>query len=248
MDSNFGAPVYDTTDDPAVQAALTTAAVEIDPNDPRLTSESMETDATVDAYAIPPPLPDGKWRAKLSLADIKNPAGQIQEHRFLLTMATWTTPPAPFFAMNIESNIIDLREKGSYDGTKLVDYWVKTLVGDRKVGASPLATVIRKSGGTVPLGANPTQVRDIALKHFAGDPETIIETQWEVRCQTCEKTADTKGDKKPKPYLRGMHRFPSRGPGKFDPEVKCGVCGSLNRAMPKIMQYFTLTEAQPTYK
>ena len=233
------------TDEP--QAALTAPAVEVDPNDPRLTSESMETDATVDAYAVPPPLPDGKWRVKLRLADIKNPQGQVQPEHFLLTVATWRNPPAPFFCVNVESEVIDLT--GRYDGVKLTDYWVKTLVDERKAGASALATVVRKSGGVVPLGSNQLQVKDIALKHLAGDPECLVETQWVVRCQACEQKADKSGEKKPKPYLRGMHRFPPKSHPhvKFDAEVKCTACGGLNRAMPQIVQYFTLSEAKPTY-
>jgi hypothetical protein len=231
-------------------------ATEIDPNDPDLVSESLETDANADAYERTPTLPDGKWRAKMKLIDIKYPngpnKGKVVPEKFLTTIATWRTPPKKFLCVNLESDVLDTGTSthGRYNGSKLSDYWVKTLVDDRKPGASALATVIRKSGGQVPVGTPQTGVKDIALRHFAGEPEVVIETQWEARCQKCEEKADKEGRDKPKPFKRGMHNFPMKrvAPGqpaspvdKYDPEIQCPDCKTQVRAMPRIVQYFEVS-------
>src|SRR5579864_677325 len=43
----------------------------VDPNDPRLISETLDANLEADAYAQPAPPPDGKYRAKLRLEGVK---------------------------------------------------------------------------------------------------------------------------------------------------------------------------------
>lgn len=235
--------------DPALQEA----APEPDLSDPSLTTESLETDANADSYAIPPPLPDGKWRAKLQLVDINKQGGGKSDHPWILVVATWSDKVngkhPQFFAFNIQATVLDLTNH--YDGTKLTEYWNKTEVDKRRGGASPASTVIRRSGGIVPEGSPQMIVRDIMVKHMAGEPEVIIETEWEARCQACEERADKAGTKKPRAVRQGMRNFPpaqnQKQFVKFDPVVKCGTCESTVRAQPRIKQYFATNATNPTY-
>jgi hypothetical protein len=248
MGTNFGAPQYDEETQAAPPGSdAAAAAIELDPNDPALTSEIMETDANVDAYERQPVLPDGRWRVKVKLVDIKDPkTGKASETMALLTVATWRNPPKPFWCVNLESDVIDLRAAPNFNGVRLTDYWVKTLVDERKPGASALATVIRKSGGVVPVQSNQNTVKDIAVRHFAGEPEAVIETQWVARCQRCEELADKKGEKKPGPFKRGMVNFPMANK-VYNPSLDCPTCKAQVRAMPTIVQYFDVKTAI-TYK
>lgn len=214
----------------------------VDPNDPRLTSEVLTIDETADAYAVLPPLPDGKWRAKAKQVDIKDDKGQQQ--RYAVFSRAKMANGTPFFATNIEYSIID--HSGEFDGVKLTDYWVKTLVDQRK-GTSQAATMILKLGGKLP--ASPTQkaIMDTLLQVLASEPELILETAWSAECQTCQEAAKKKGDKAPRPFLSGMHRFAStKTPGVHDPMSQCPVCRSQVRAQARIVSPFSLKETQAT--
>src|ERR1700690_3200097 len=142
--SAFGEVTY--TDAPADTAAPQgsgdTGGQSIDPNDPRLTSEILTINPDADAYAILPPLPDGKWRAKAKQVDIKDDRGQQQ--RYAVFSRAKMDAGKPFFATNVEFSVID--HSGSFDGVKLTEYWVKTMVDARK-GTSQAATLTAKLGG-----------------------------------------------------------------------------------------------------
>jgi hypothetical protein len=243
MSSTFGTPTYDETAAHPAEASNGAAdAVTIDPNDPRLTSEVL-TDSGADAYAVPPPLPDGKWRAKAKQVDIKDDKGQQQ--RYAIFSRAKMAGGAPFFATNVEFGVID--HSGKFDGVKLTEYWVKTLVDERK-GTSQAATLTRKLGGKTAVSATQKQVIDGLLGVLASEPELVIETAWSAECQTCQESAKKRGDKAPRPFLAGMHRFPgTKVPGERDPVVPCPVCKSQVRAQPRIVGFYSLAEAHPTH-
>lgn len=214
----------------------------IDPNDPRLTSEVLTMNPDADAYAVLPPLPDGKWRAKAKQVDIKDDKGQLQ--RYAVFSRAKMAGGAPFFATNVEYSIID--HSGEFDGVKLTEYWIKTLLDQRK-GTSQANTLISKLGGKALASANQKQVIDALLTTLAAEPELILETAWSAECQNCQETAKKKGEKAPRPFLQGMHRFPStRTPGVHDPIVPCPVCRSQVRAQARIVAPFSLKESQAT--
>ena len=214
----------------------------IDPNDPRLTSEVITVNPDADAYAILPPLPDGKWRAKAKQVDIKDDKGQQQ--RYAVFSRAKMANGAPFFATNIEYSIID--HSGEFDGVKLTEYWVKTLVDARK-GTSQAATMIGKLGGKVPTSGNQKVYIDALLATLASEPELILETAWSAECQHCQELAKKRGEKQPRPFLQGMHRFPAtKTPGVHDPMVKCPACGQMVRAQARLVAPFSLKEAQAT--
>src|ERR1700689_81179 len=152
--TQFGDVTYDAaTPGEATQSEATQS---IDPNDPRLTSEVLTINPDADAYAVPPPLPDGKWRAKAKQVDIKDDKGQLQ--RYAVFSRAKMEGGKPFFATNVEFSVID--HSGSFDGGKLTEYWVKTLVDARK-GTSQAATLTGKLGGK-PL-ASATQLDTMRL-------------------------------------------------------------------------------------
>lgn len=258
--SNFGAPQSTEFDEQQHMSGGggeqgEPVEIEIDPNDPFLTSaaESMETDAAHDAFAMRAPMPDGKWRAKARIVDIKNKKGEVAPEKYIIAMATWLDKPVPYFAMNLEFEIID--PTNHYDGFKMTEYHVKSLVNMKVGGSSPLATLIRKSGGVVPEKSAQDKVRDIALAHFAGEPELILESQWIATCQYCEEKAKKAipKEKSPRPIKRGQRSFPPK-PGvaanafvKNEPLVECPTCKTTNRAKATPVQYFTVKEATPTF-
>lgn len=258
--SNFGAPQSAEFDEQqhmsgGEQGHDQGVEIEIDPNDPFLnsTAESMETDAAHDAYAQRPPMPDAKWRAKVRIAKIKNKKGEEVPENYIAAMSTWLDKNVPYYAMNLEFEIID--PTNHYDGFKMTEYHVKTLVNAKIGGSSPLATLVRKSGGVVPTGSSQAQVRDIALAHFAGEPELMLESQWIATCQFCEEKAKKAipKEKAPRPLKRGQRAFPPKvGVAanafvKNDPLVECPTCHTTNRAKATPVQYFTVKEATPTF-
>ena len=150
MATDFGAPVYEQSDPnkehPANgQSSTEQLAAAIDPNDPRLISEALDDRLDADAYAVPPPPPDGKWKAKLKLAKIKGDDGQ--QHDFILTSRQGIDDGKPFYAVNVESSLIDF--SGRFDNVKVTEYWVKSLI-DAKKGTSQMTTLCVKAGSPPP--------------------------------------------------------------------------------------------------
>jgi hypothetical protein len=210
-------------------------------NDPRLTSEALDDNTSVDAYAVPPPAPDGKWRAKLKQLDINDSNGQPQ--RFIAKSFPKMEGGRPFLVTNVEASLIDL--SGKYDGTKLTEYWVKTLMDSRK-GTSQASTIVTKAGGTLPPKSTDADRMNALLKTLAGEPEVIVETAWEASCQSCQEAAKKVGAKAPRPFLQGMHRFPhfpGAGSGN-DPNVSCPTCKGMARAQVRIVRYWSVKEAK----
>jgi len=250
MDSTFGAPVFQQDEHPADAAggtapngeASTQQLAAIDPNDPRLVSEVLDDRLDADAYAVPPPPPDGRWKAKLKLAKIKGDDGQL--HDFIMTSRQGIDDGKPFYAVNVEASLIDFG--GHHDGVKLTEYWVKSNIDGRK-GTSQMTTLAAKAGSPPPARATQKDRLDNMLKTLAREPEVIVETYWEARCQTCETNAEKKGDRKPGAFLRGEARFPMKtGTTAHDANVSCPTCRSGCRAQVRVAQYFSVAETKPT--
>src|SRR5208282_3000702 len=119
--SPFGAPVYEEPSGAAPGPEAPQAAA-IDPNDPALTSEVLTDKVEADAFAVPPPQPDGRWNAKLKQVDIKDADGQLK--RFRLAQFPNMNGGKPFYVINVECAVID--HSGTFDGTKITQYWVKS--------------------------------------------------------------------------------------------------------------------------
>jgi hypothetical protein len=248
--SSFGTPTYEDEEHKANGGAAASGnapaeAEYIDPNDPALTSEALDDDATADAYKIPPPAPDGFWRAKLKAVPIKDAKGAMVPYR------TWRhenmNDGKPMFVANVEAALIDL--SGKYDGTRIMEQWVKSNI-DRRKNTSQMTTITVKAGGTAAASPSTDKSRlDALLKTLAGEPETVIETFWEASCMKCGEAADKKGEKRPAPFLRGMHRFPqartAAGGMEADASVSCPVCKSTCRAQVRIGGFHDVKTQKP---
>ncbi len=208
----------------------------VDINDPRLMSEQLSENPTGDAYAIPPPLPAGKWRAKAKQVDIKDDRGVLQ--RFAAFARAKMNDGKPFLATNVEFTVLTSNEH--FDGTKLTEYWVKTLVEQRS-GTSQIATLLAKFKQPV-VPATPGARMEQFLKVLAAEPEIVIEADWEASCMTCQEAAKKAGERAPKAFLLGMHRFPQaklNGVSQPDPVVKCPK-GHQVRAQARIVNFWSL--------
>ena len=178
----------------------------------------------------------------MKLAKIKGDDGQ--QHDFILTSRQGIDDGKPFYAVNVESSLIDF--SGRFDNVKVTEYWVKSLI-DAKKGTSQMTTLCVKAGSPPPARATQKDRLDHFLKVLSGEPEVIVETYWEARCQACEQAADKRGERKPNAFLRGEQRFPMKtGTSAHDPNATCPVCRGGCRAQLRVAQYYSLTETKAT--
>jgi len=248
---SFGSPVYEGEEEvkPNGGAASSAAAHEaeyVDPNDPLLTSEALTDDVTADAYKIPAPAPDGFWRAKLKSVPIKDRKGGMVPY------FAWrhenVNEGKPMFVANVEAALIDL--SGKHDGVRLTEQWVKSNI-DRRKNTSQMTTITVKAGGTAAASPSTEKSRlDALMKTLVGEPEVVVETFWEASCMKCGEAADKKSEKRPGPFLRGMHRFPqardAKGAMEPDPIVQCPVCKSACRAQVRLAGFHRIADQKPT--
>lgn len=211
-----------------------TEQVVIDPNDPALTSESLDMNLDANAYDVPPPPPDGTWLARLKQVDIEDAQKKKVKHR--TAMATWLNPPKPFFCINLETSLID--QTGKNDGVQMTEYWVKTLVANRSK-VSPLASIGVALGQRDKLAQARTQADVLVVVEgaLASEPQVVVQTQWEATCRSCEESAKKKGGKKPGVFLYEERNFPADGHGGHNPQVKCPACGGTVRAQARVKNY-----------
>lgn len=244
MAGQFGDPAYvDESAAASRDAAGSTqaAAPSVDPDDPRLNSEVLSDDTARDAYEIPPPAPDGLWRARLKLVPIKDDKQQDVPYRVWLHANVQSG--RPMFVANVEAVLIDIG--GRFDGIRVQDAFVKSLI-DSRSGTSQMSTIVQKAGGELPKSSTDRARVELLVKTLAGEPEVIIATQWETSCRNCRERAEAKHEKAPKPFLYDMARFPQPRPGIFDPTVKCPTCSSLCRAQVRIARYYSVKEIKAT--
>lgn len=237
--SNFGEVQYDegaagtanggTTGQPAETVA-------IDPNDPLLTSEPLEMNLDANAYDVPPPPPDGLWRAQLKQVDINDAAGKAVQHRLSAFGKPGEDRYQPFYAVNVGSYLIDL--SGCYDELELIDYWVKTAVM-RRAKTSQAASILLAGGEREAVTRARTQADVLALleKMLAGQPTLVVQTEWQWSCRTDDEKAAKQGKAKPGVFRRGMASAAADGRGGRNPVVACPSCGGQCRAQARVVNY-----------
>src|SRR5882724_1611034 len=161
--SSFGDVTYEQQQAVAGNAASapTTTEPEIDINDPRLVSENIEIDPQGDAYAMPPVLPDGKWRAKLKSKDVGKAPNQ---KKFAPKL---DRDQRPYLYTALEADVID--HSGKFDGITVPDYFVSTQV--RRDGSSAAATVLARLGKPAQRTTTHGSLMNDLLQALAGEPE-----------------------------------------------------------------------------
>jgi hypothetical protein len=245
---SFGQPQVDTPSESPVNGSAAGAGDQvqefIDPNDPRLTSEALDVNLEGDAYAFPPPPPDGKYRAKLKLAPPKDASGKPIEAGYIA--AKWgRQQPQLVLVTGVEASIID--PNGKHDGIKLYDFNVATFMGrDNSSKVQTILKMLRQPSGEpwVKSGTKLTH-KDWMLtlhKALAGEPEIGVETQWEWNCEGCGKAAKASGQAYPK-SITGMRNFP-QDHGKPVPEMRCSKDQGhgVSKARATIARFVALSE------
>jgi len=272
---NAGAsPFGNTTNQPATAANGVAAAPPLDNstqhvpeplpdiNDPALTSELL-TAKEGDAFAAPPPAPDGIYRVKLKLRGVKQEdvGANVDISQYLAggEVAQWVPAVAKdrngnvtgTFAKTImDVQIIDPRFP-ELDGVFLqVPYkWTDTRSSQK--GLSKIMTILTLAGkrpdGSPWLVLNQTyghkSLMEIFIKFLAGEPEILCRSEWSASCDVCGQAAKAGGTAYPK-STDGMQRFPSLPgkPGQYSPDLPCLVnrAHGTTKARAMAVQFFAL--------
>ena len=244
----FGAPRASdaTAAEPQQHDSTNDAPQEIlDPNDPQLVSEALDVNTEGDAYAFPPPPPDGKYHVKLKIAQPKD----AQQQPVDWLPAVWgKANPQKVFVTGVEAGIID--PSGKFDGIKVFDFNVSTFMGrDKSTKVSTILAKLKQPDGqpwvTKGMKLSPQEWMKLLVKALAGEPECGIETTWEWSCQACGQEAKAKGEAYPRSII-GMHKFPQSRTvkGAYDPEMRCTInpAHQYSRARVQIARFLSLSE------
>jgi hypothetical protein len=218
--STAASPFGNTTNQPATAAngqaapALDSQTQHVpeplpDINSPELTSESL-TAKEGDAFAAPPPPPDGIYRVKLKLRGVKQEdvGANVDISQYLAggEVAPWVpavakdrngNPVGTFAKTIMDVQIIDPNVP-ELDGEYLqVPYkWIDTRLSRR--GLSKVMTILTIAGnrpdGQPWLVLNQTyghkSLIETFVKFLAGEPEIMCQSEWSASCDVCGKAAD----------------------------------------------------------
>lgn len=208
----------------------------IDLNDPNLLSAELDTNADVDAYAAPPPLPDGRYRVKIKQVDVKGPDGQPV--RYNVKPGKNGAPPYAYTAL--QANVVD--PGGKFDNQTLLDNFVSTM--QNRNGGIPIVRILTVLGVKLPAKTNAKILLDLFFKALAGEPELEIDSVWEGGLDQTDRERFEQAQPPVKfRAVLGMHRFPLAANGVDrvpDLEVETTL-GKVNvRARARINGYFPL--------
>lgn len=214
----------------------------IDLNDPNLLSAELETNAEVDAYAAPPPLPDGRYRVKIKQVDVRGPNNDKVRYSVKQRKDKSGTPIAgDFYAFtSLQANVV--APGTQYDNYQLNDYFVSTMAN--RNGGIPIVRILTVLGVKLPAKTNAKILMDEFFKATAGEPELEIDTVWEGSLSQEDQERWKSASNKNFRSVLGMHRFPLAEDGKTrvpDLTVKTQEIGDVNlHARPRINGYFPL--------
>lgn len=207
--ADFSQPIY--MDEPAAgstssvsagQTSLSNVPV-VDLNDPNLLSQEFDANSDIDAYAAPPPIPDGRYLVKIKQIDVKDASGNMAREKIVADPNKNKGVPYVFTA--IEATIID--PSGKFDNVKVWDRFVSTMTAFN--GGVPIVTILKCLGLSVPARVSARQLMDMFFQATASEPELEIETAWEGGFdEATREEFKNQGIKQPRAVI-GMHRFPA---------------------------------------
>lgn len=249
--ADFGNPVY--LDEPAADTAAFTSTpaasfstvqstdtgsssladvAVIDLNDPNLLAGELDTNANIDAYAAPPPMPDGKYRVKVKQIDVKGPDGNMT--RFNVKQGKEGKSAYAYTAL--ELTVQD--PGGQFDGRKIFDRFVSTMT--QRNGGIPMVRILTCLGVQLPAKTSAAQLLEAFFKATAGEPELEVETVWEGGLDEADRERFKAAGKK-EPRVMGMHRFP-QGPAGHLADVSIdSELGKVNlHAQTRVQGYHPL--------
>ena len=243
--TDFSQPVFLNEEDaPSID---TGAGAGIDLNDPSLLSSELATNSDVDAYAVPPPIPDGRYRLKIKQLDVKDSAGQPARYAIKQRKNKDGSPkfldngkPDVYAFSALEGQVVD--PGGKYDNYKLSDYFVSTMVN--KNGGIPVVRILTVLGVKLPDRTTAASLMQLYQDTLAKEPELEVDVAWEGGLSQDDQERWKQASTKYAPSVRGMHRFPMSQDGKTrlpDITVKTVELGEVNlHAQPRIIGYFPL--------
>ena len=202
----------------------------IDLNDPNLLSAELDTNADVDAYAAPPPIPDARYRAKLKQIDVKGPDGQPARYSVKVDKNG-----KPYAYIAIQGNVQD--PGGKFDNIPVWDRFVSTM--QQRNGGIPIVALLKAMGQQIPAKSNAKTLVEMTLKALAAEPEVEIETHWEGGLDEADRQRfQDSGTKQPR--VLGMHRFPQNAKGEHVPDLTVDTAlGKVNlHAQVRIRGYY----------
>lgn len=182
---------------------------QVDLNALDLVNDEMEVNTEADAFAGPPPPPDGDHLAKLTLGRDKVQLGEDKQGK-------------PYYMVHVEARLVD--PSGPLDNRVVFDR-ASTMIM-RNSGTCRIAGILRALGDSVPARIGARDLAKQFVDRLAGEPQVIISTVWEAYCSDCEKV-----------QARGEKRFPASGDGNHRSQLECPKCGSLLTAQAKVVSY-----------
>lgn len=207
-------------------------------DDPNLLMAEVETNQDQNPYAIPPPLPDGRWLVKIKQRDVKDQQGQPARYK-----VDQTKDGRVYAFSALDATVIDL--SGKWDGIALSDYFVSTLPNARKGNAIPLAWILGCLKVQLPAKIEVRTLLDEFFKATAGEPMLEIDTVWEGGLsQEDQERFEQAGERQPR--VLGQHRFPQTAKGESIPDLDVDTkLGKVHlHARPRINGYYPVGSAK----
>lgn len=237
---DFSQPIYveETAASPLDGVAVDSQELSLD-----LLSEPIDYNVDVDAYAAPPPLPDGRYRVKIKSIDVKGTDGQPAKYGIKPGGNPKFNDGKPYAFCALQANVV--QPGGRYDNAQLTDYFVST--ARNRNGGIPMVRILTVLGVKLPAAGGANALVDLFLKTLAKEPELEVETQWEGQPnQDDQNEFDSVNPPVKVKAVYGMHKFPKAENGvDHVPEVK-QIITQLNnkevyfRAQARIQGYFPL--------
>ena len=197
-------------------------AVEVDLNSLDLVDEQVDISVEADAFAGPPPAPDGDHLVKLSLGPKKVLSGKAKDGR-------------PFYMLHIRA---DIQPGDEYEGRVMFTN-VGTMVM-QNTGTSAVVGVLKAVRDQVSPRESILELARRLKNRLDGNPECLVTSQWQAYCADCKAEFDATDGKKGKKggiVLRGQKRFPQNGNGHNRHQVECPNCGSMLTAQAAIIAF-----------
>ena len=239
---DFAQPIY-LENEPGqdAQSAASSDATSfpgIDLNNPNLLLNEMDSAQDRDPYAVPPPLPDGRWLVKIKQRDVKGSDGNPTRYNVKMDRNG-----VPYAYTALDATVVDA--SGKYNGIALTDYFVSTRPDIRKGGAIPLSWILACLKVQLPEKISAIMLLDEFFKATASEPLIEVDTVWEGGLdQDAQEMFDTAGERAPR--VLGQHRFPQDAKGRSIPDLTVETkLGKVNlHARPRINGYYPVGSAK----
>jgi hypothetical protein len=207
-------------------------------DDPNLLMAELDANQAENPYAIPPPLPDGRWLVKIKQRDVKGQDGQPARYK-----VDQIKDGRVYAFTALDATVID--PSGKFDGITLSDYFVSTLPNARKGNAIPLSWILGCLKVQLPAKINAKVLLDEFFKATGSEPQLEIDTIWEGGLsQDDQERFEQAGERQPR--VLGQHRFPQTAKGESLPDLDVDTkLGKVHlHARPRINGYYPVGSAK----